>query len=183
MRSEHLGFGGLNVSEDAGGAGLSRLDSTLVFEALSQSCASVAAFLSIHNMCARHDRGLWDRRSENPAHARHSVDGNGVVLLPDRTGVGLGCRGTEGQSRKNERGLEAIGHQGVHIGRRIFGCLCRHGPVGRRQPARHLGLPDRRRHRWSEFRRIGRQDGLAQPTDAAGAVGQLQCSGGKSAWK
>ena len=48
-----LGFGGLNVAEDAGGAGLTRLDATLVFEALSQSCASVAAFLSIHNMCAR----------------------------------------------------------------------------------------------------------------------------------
>ena len=48
-----LGFGGLNVSEASGGAGLSRLDSTLVFEALSGSCASVAAFLSIHNMCAR----------------------------------------------------------------------------------------------------------------------------------
>lgn len=48
-----LGFGGLYVSEDSGGAGLSRLDATLVFEALSGSCASVAAFLSIHNMCAR----------------------------------------------------------------------------------------------------------------------------------
>ena len=48
-----LGFGGLYVSEDAGGAGLTRLDATLVFEALSRSCASVAAFLSIHNMVAR----------------------------------------------------------------------------------------------------------------------------------
>ena len=48
-----LGFGGLYVSEDSGGSGLTRLDATLVFEALSQSCASVAAFLSIHNMCAR----------------------------------------------------------------------------------------------------------------------------------
>lgn len=48
-----LGFGGLNVSEGSGGAALQRLDSTLVFEALSASCASVAAFLSIHNMCAR----------------------------------------------------------------------------------------------------------------------------------
>ncbi|MEJ6401668.1 acyl-CoA dehydrogenase family protein [Yoonia sp. 2307UL14-13] len=52
-RLAELGFGGLYVSEDHGGAGLSRLDATLVFEALSQSCASVAAFLSIHNMCAR----------------------------------------------------------------------------------------------------------------------------------
>ena len=41
-----LGFGGLYVSEDNGGTGLSRLDATLVFEALSRSCASVAAFLS-----------------------------------------------------------------------------------------------------------------------------------------
>ncbi len=48
-----LGFGGLYVSEDSGGSGLTRLDATLVFEALSRSCASVAAFLSIHNMCAK----------------------------------------------------------------------------------------------------------------------------------
>lgn len=48
-----LGFGGLYVSADKGGTGLTRLEATLVFEALSQSCPSVAAFLSIHNMCAK----------------------------------------------------------------------------------------------------------------------------------
>ena len=48
-----LGFAALYVSEDAGGSGLSRLDATLVFEALSMACPSVAAFLSIHNMCAK----------------------------------------------------------------------------------------------------------------------------------
>lgn len=47
-----LGFGGLFVAEDAGGAGLSRLDGTLIFEALSMACPSVSALLSIHNMCA-----------------------------------------------------------------------------------------------------------------------------------
>lgn len=47
-----LGFGGLYVSEKNGGSGLTRLDATLVFEALSMACPSVAAFLSIHNMCA-----------------------------------------------------------------------------------------------------------------------------------
>jgi alkylation response protein AidB-like acyl-CoA dehydrogenase len=41
------------VSEETGGAGLSRLDATLVFEALSMACPFVAAFLSIHNMCAK----------------------------------------------------------------------------------------------------------------------------------
>ena len=48
-----LGFGALYVSEEGGGSGLSRLDATLVFEALSMACPSVAAFLSIHNMCAK----------------------------------------------------------------------------------------------------------------------------------
>ena len=48
-----LGLAGLYVSEENGGSGLSRLEATLVFEALSESCASVAAFLSIHNMCAK----------------------------------------------------------------------------------------------------------------------------------
>jgi len=48
-----LGFGALYVSEDHGGSDLSRLDGTLVFEALSRSCASVAAFLTIHNMCGK----------------------------------------------------------------------------------------------------------------------------------
>lgn len=52
-RIGELGFGGLYVSEKSGGSGLSRLDATLVFEALSMACPSVAAFLSIHNMCAK----------------------------------------------------------------------------------------------------------------------------------
>ena len=52
-RIGELGLGGLYVSEESGGSGLSRLDATLVFEALSMACPSVAAFLSIHNMCAK----------------------------------------------------------------------------------------------------------------------------------
>ena len=51
-RIAELGFGGLYVSENSGGSGLSRLEATLVFEALAMSCASVSAFLSIHNMVA-----------------------------------------------------------------------------------------------------------------------------------
>ncbi len=45
-----LGFGGLYVSPDFGGSGLSRLDATLVFEALAMACPAVGSFLSIHNM-------------------------------------------------------------------------------------------------------------------------------------
>ncbi len=46
-----LGFGGLYVSEEFGGSGLSRLDATLVFEALAMADPAVGSFLSIHNMC------------------------------------------------------------------------------------------------------------------------------------
>lgn len=47
-----LGLGGIYVSEKYGGSGLKRLDAALVFEALSMACPAVAAFVSIHNMCA-----------------------------------------------------------------------------------------------------------------------------------
>ena len=51
-RAAALGFGGIYVAEDVGGSGLSRLDATLIFEALAAGCASTAAYLSIHNMAA-----------------------------------------------------------------------------------------------------------------------------------
>ncbi|VAW17672.1 Branched-chain acyl-CoA dehydrogenase [hydrothermal vent metagenome] len=47
-----LGMAGIYVGEEYGGSGLSRLDATLVFEALSHGCPSIGAFISIHNMCA-----------------------------------------------------------------------------------------------------------------------------------
>ena len=47
-----LGLAGIYVREDAGGSQLGRLESTLIFEALSSGCTSTAAFLSIHNMAA-----------------------------------------------------------------------------------------------------------------------------------
>jgi hypothetical protein len=47
-----LGMAGLYVREESGGAGLSRLDAAVVFEALATGCPTVSAFLSIHNMVA-----------------------------------------------------------------------------------------------------------------------------------
>jgi alkylation response protein AidB-like acyl-CoA dehydrogenase len=47
-----LGMAGIYVSEASGGTGLSRLDAALIFEALSEGCPTVAAYLSIHNMVA-----------------------------------------------------------------------------------------------------------------------------------
>ncbi|MBM3554592.1 MAG: acyl-CoA dehydrogenase, partial [Alphaproteobacteria bacterium] len=47
-----LGFGGIYVKEDVGGAGLKRLDAALIFEELAAGCTSTAAYISIHNMAA-----------------------------------------------------------------------------------------------------------------------------------
>jgi len=46
-----LGFGGIYVGDDIGGAGLSRLDAVIIFEALAKGCPSIAAYISIQNMC------------------------------------------------------------------------------------------------------------------------------------
>jgi alkylation response protein AidB-like acyl-CoA dehydrogenase len=64
-RAADLGLGGLYVSEDRGGTGLSRLDATLVFEALAMACPAVSSFLSIHNMVA----GMIDRYASPEAQA------------------------------------------------------------------------------------------------------------------
>jgi len=47
-----LGLAAIYVPEEHGGSGLSRLDATLIFEALAMACPSVSSFLSIHNMVA-----------------------------------------------------------------------------------------------------------------------------------
>ena len=47
-----LGMAGIYVKDDVGGSGMTRLDATLIFEALSSGCPAVASMLSIHNMCA-----------------------------------------------------------------------------------------------------------------------------------
>ncbi len=65
-----MGLGGIIVSEEDGGSGMSRLDGTLVFEALAMSCPSVSSFISIHNMSAwviskRGDQALKDRFLKN----------------------------------------------------------------------------------------------------------------------
>ncbi|USQ98178.1 isobutyryl-CoA dehydrogenase [Caulobacter sp. RL271] len=47
-----LGFAGIYVNEDVGGSGLSRLDASIIFEALSYGDVPTAAYLTIHNMAS-----------------------------------------------------------------------------------------------------------------------------------
>lgn len=45
-----LGFGAIYISDQYGGSGLSRLDASVIFEALAKGCVSTTAYISIHNM-------------------------------------------------------------------------------------------------------------------------------------
>jgi alkylation response protein AidB-like acyl-CoA dehydrogenase len=47
-----LGMAAIYCSEDVGGSGLSRLDAVRIFEQLATADPTIAAFMSIHNMCA-----------------------------------------------------------------------------------------------------------------------------------
>ena len=49
-RAGELGFCGLYTPEEEGGLGLSRLDSSLIFEVLSEGCVSTTAYITIHNL-------------------------------------------------------------------------------------------------------------------------------------
>ena len=51
-QAAELGMGGVYIAADVGGSALSRLDATLIFEALATGCPTVSAYMSIHNMAA-----------------------------------------------------------------------------------------------------------------------------------
>ncbi|MBP8930079.1 MAG: acyl-CoA dehydrogenase family protein [Paracoccus sp.] len=70
QRCAELGLGGIYVAEEFGGTGLSRLDATLIFEALAMACPSVGSFLSIHNMCG----GMIDKFGNEASKARWLPD-------------------------------------------------------------------------------------------------------------
>lgn len=65
-RAAELGFGAIYTKPDYGGTGLSRLDASIIFEALSEGCVSTTAYISIHNMvCWMIDKfGNHEQRSK-----------------------------------------------------------------------------------------------------------------------
>ncbi|MFC7473380.1 acyl-CoA dehydrogenase family protein [Dankookia sp. GCM10030260] len=65
-----LGMAALYVREESGGAGLTRLDAAVVFEALAMGCPAVSAYLSIHNMVA----WMIDRFGDDAQRARYLPD-------------------------------------------------------------------------------------------------------------
>ncbi|MFV2002008.1 MAG: acyl-CoA dehydrogenase family protein, partial [Paracoccaceae bacterium] len=104
-----LGFGGLYVSQDSGGTGLSRLEATLVFEGLARSCISVAAFLSIHNMCA----AMIDRFGSPDLKARVLPDAVAMKTLYSycltEPGSGSDAAALRTRAKRSNQGYELTG--------------------------------------------------------------------------
>jgi alkylation response protein AidB-like acyl-CoA dehydrogenase len=46
-----LGLGAIYTRDDVGGTGLGRQEAVMIFEALATGCPTIAAYISIHNMC------------------------------------------------------------------------------------------------------------------------------------
>ena len=170
-----LGFGGLYVPESDGGTGLSRLDATLVFEALSMACPSVAAFLSIHNMCAKmiatHGSDDLKSRLLPGALAMEVVfsycltepgsgsDAAALKTRADRTNEGWRLNGVKSF-------ISGGGYSDAYI------VMARTGDAG---PKGHFGAGGRRRLSRPVVRQAGGQDGLAVAADPRGPVGRLRC--------
>lgn len=51
QQAAELGFASIYTSEENGGAGLGRVEASLIFEALATGDVAFSAYLSIHNMC------------------------------------------------------------------------------------------------------------------------------------
>jgi hypothetical protein len=172
-----LGLAGIYVAEDHGGSGLTRLDATLVFEALSMSCASVAAFLSIHNMCAKmiESYGSDDLRARWLPRALTMETVFSYCLT--EPGSGSDAAALRTRAERTNSGYAPHRNQGLHLGRGLFGRLCRHVPHGRGRAAGHLHRDRRGRDPRPLLRRARGQDGLAVAAHPAGPVRRLRGAG------
>jgi alkylation response protein AidB-like acyl-CoA dehydrogenase len=50
QRAAALGFGAIYCRDEHGGTALSRLDASIIFEAMAVGCVSTTAYLSIHKL-------------------------------------------------------------------------------------------------------------------------------------
>ena len=128
-----LGFGALYVPEDLGGTGLTRLDATLVFEALSMACPSVAAFISIHNMClnmiAKYgSEALRDRWMEKLA----SLEAVASYCLTE-PGAGSDAASLRTRAARTDTGWSLTGNKAFISGggySDVYVVMCRTGDAG-----------------------------------------------------
>jgi alkylation response protein AidB-like acyl-CoA dehydrogenase len=134
---------GIYVQDDVGGSGLSRLDASIIFEALSYGDVPTAAYLTIHNMAS----WMIDRFGSDELRQRYLPRLTTMELIASycltEPGSGSDAAKHAHDGAAGRRPLCAERRQGLHLGRRRLGRLCGHGPHGRGRRQGRLGLRGR----------------------------------------
>ena len=129
-QAAELGLASIYVPEAHGGSGLSRLDATLVFEALAKACPSVSSFLSIHNMVAWMVSSFGDeklRDSYLPDLCSMQKIGSYCLTEP---GSGSDAAALKTRARRTNEGYEVTGTKSFISGGNysdVYVVMCRTG--------------------------------------------------------
>jgi len=129
-QAAELGLASIYVPEVHGGSGLSRLDATLVFEALAKACPSVSSFLSIHNMVAWMVSSFGDeklRDSYLPDLCSMQKIGSYCLTEP---GSGSDAAALKTRARRTNEGYEVTGTKSFISGGNysdVYVVMCRTG--------------------------------------------------------
>ncbi len=155
--------------EDAGGSGLRRIDAVRIFEQLAAADPTVAAFLSIHNMCAwmvdtygTHEQ----RKSWVPKLASMEAIASYCLTEPG-AGSDAGALRTKAVRDGDDYVLDGVKQFISGAGASdVYVVMARTGGDG--PGPRYLGVHRRKGHAGAEFRRQRGEDGLARPAHRAG---------------
>lgn len=128
-----LGLAAMYVPEEHGGSGLTRLDATLVFEAMSRSCPAIAAFLSIHNMCAWMVSS-WGSDELRGAYLDEMISGDKVAsYCLTEPGSGSDAAALKTRASRSNEGWELTGSKAFISGggfSDLYVVMCRTGDDG-----------------------------------------------------
>ena len=172
-----LGFGGIYVKDDVGGAALTRLDATIIFEELAQGCTSTAAYISIHNMSAWMIDAFGGEAQRKKFLPRLCSMEHFAIVLPDRAGLRQRRRKPQDQRQARRRPLRSQRRQGFHLGRWGVRHLRLHGSHRRRGTEGHLLHRGREGHAWPVVWRAGEEARLEVAADRDGDVRELPRAG------
>ena len=163
-----LGMAAIYCAEDVGGSGLRRLDAVRIFEQLSAADPALAAFISIHNMCAWmiDTYGTDDqRKSWIPRLASMEAIASYCLTEPGAGSDAAALR-TKAVRDGDDYVLDGVKQFISGAGSSdVYVVMARTGADG---SARHLGVHRRKGHAGAQFRRPRGEDGLERPAHRPG---------------
>jgi len=163
-----LGMAALYVREESGGAGLSRLDAAVVFEALATGCPTTSAFLSIHNMVAwMIDRFGNDAQRTEWLPKLVTMEKIASYCLTE-PGAGSDAAALATRAARDNQGYVLNGVKQFISGAGASDLYLTMGAHRRDRSEWRLGASGPEGHTGSLLRREREEDGLERPADAPG---------------